>query len=92
MDGCVVGYWPGHGDGRSHRRDRAMEMALEYCGTGEIVCQLFRGTVELSYGTKFLVYVWLADTAGCLALKVFSEAVARGRDRHCDIGNHFGSV
>ena len=92
MDSCAGDCGIGDGDGSSHRSDRAIEMALEYCWTGKIASQLLRGPMAVSYREKFLVHVWLADTPGSLALKVFPEAVARGSDRDLDTGNHIGSV
>ena len=92
MDRCVGDRGAGDGDGSSHRSDRAIEMALEYRGTGKIAGQLLCGAMALSYREKFLVHVWLADTPGSLALKIFPETVARGGDLHFDTGNHLGSV
>jgi len=48
--------------------------------------------MALSYRTKFLVLVWLADTPGSLALEVFPEAVVRGSDLDFDTGDHLRSV
>ena len=67
-------------------------MAVEYCGTGKIIYQLLRGALALPDRTEFLVYVWLAYTSGSLALEVFPETLARGRDRYFDTGNHTGSI
>ena len=82
----------GDGDGSSHRSDGAIEMALEYRGTGKVAGQLLRGALALSHRTNFLVHVWLADTPGNLALKVFPKAVARGSNPDFDTGDCIGSV
>ena len=57
MDRCAGDCGARDGDGSSHRSDRAIEMAMEYCGTGKIAGQLLRGVVAL-FGWLIPLGVW----------------------------------